>query len=37
MQNPGCSGYIEDYTTRFCRDEKKIIRIPIKQPVFHGK
>ena len=35
--NPGCLGYIRDYTTQLYRDYNKPLRIPIKQPVFHGK
>ena len=36
---PGCLGFIGDYTIQLYGDYKKktIIRIPIKQPVFHGK
>ena len=42
MKEPGCLGYIGDYTTQLNGDyfinhyNKDIIRIPIKQPVFHG-
>ena len=38
-RDPGCSGYIGDYTSQLCEDYviHHEIRIPIKQPVFHGK
>ena len=36
---PGCLGYVGDYTTQLSVDYfiNHEIRIPIKQPVFHGK
>ena len=37
VENPGWLFDIRDYTTQFYRyHNKAIIRIPIKQPVFHG-
>ena len=36
-KNPGWLGYIGDYATQLYRDNKPFIRIPINQPVFHGK
>ena len=38
-KSPGCWGYVRDYTTHLYRDYfiNHEIRIPINQPVFHGK
>ena len=33
-KNPGCLVYIEDYITQLYRDYNKLLRIPIKQPVW---
>ena len=36
-KNLGCLWYIGDYTTQLFRDyNKPIIRVPTKQPLFHG-